>query len=110
MSARLRRYAGHLKILEKAKPSERRALLKVAHPELIKTLCECVHNLLKGNVPLKGSLKKKLHPHKNNLRKIQSNKYTLGQKKKFLIQKGGFLPLLLSVLAPAISGLVGALT
>lgn len=110
MSARLRRYAGHLKSLQKAKPSERKILLKKASPDLIKAICECVINILKGTVPLKTFQKNKLKTHKIILRNLQNKKININKKKKLLIQKGGFLPLLLSVLAPIISGVVGSLT
>ena len=98
-----------MKILRQAKPSQRRALLKVAHPELIKTICECAQNLLKGTaVSLSPATRRKLYPHRKSLRKLQNKRLSIASKKKFLVQKGGFLPLLISALAPVIGGLGGS--
>lgn len=99
--------AAVLKFLLQAKPKYRRALLQAADKDLVHCVCECVHNTLKGKVPLKPNQKSKLCKYKKLLRKIIKPGENYKQKKKLLIQKGGaFLPLLLaSLISGVLSGL-----
>ena len=85
---------------------QRRAVLKVAKPEFIKCICECALNVLHGNVPLKQSEKMKLKRHRHCLRKLAEKKGTWKSKQKFIVQKGGFLPLLI---APILGSLLSNL-
>ena len=59
-----------LKIIFHAKPELRKSLLKNADKQLVTTLCECVLNILLGNVPINNSPKEKLVKHKTFLRHI----------------------------------------
>lgn len=87
-----------LEKLAKAKPAERKKILESASLKLVKSIIECIENVLKGIVKLKKECMKKLKRHKKILRQI----YTAGSKqlkhkKTLLIQSGGsFLPLLLT--------------
>lgn len=69
-------------------------VIKKGKRDLIHTICECVHNTLNGNVRLTPKDLKKLARHKYSLRKLLSKK-NLKDKKEILIQKGGFLNILL---------------
>lgn len=110
MSNRLRRYHDHLKVLQKARPIERRALISVAQPELINTICECARNILHNRIPLSKKSKRKLYPYRSQLRKLNDKRVGVADKKRILLQKGGFLlPLLLSTVAPIVSSLVSGL-
>jgi len=82
----------------------KRALLQSS--QLIRVICECCLNILKGNVTLSKLEKKRLKKHRLLLRRLAERK-PLKTKQK-LIQEGGgaFLPLLL---APIISAITGAL-
>lgn len=81
-------------------------LKKCSKPE-IKTLCECVLNVLCGNIPLTKSQKDRLYPHKESLRKLSKKKIPLYKKKKILIQKGeGFLSVLLPAAISVITSLI----
>lgn len=96
-----------LRFLHKAKPQYRKAILKAADENLVRCLCECVHNTLKGRVRLSSVQQKKLSKHRNILRRLARKGESLKVKKKFIIQKGGaFLPLLL---APLITGVLGSI-
>lgn len=97
MSATVFKCLPELKNLAKAKPRERRKLLQVANLMLIRSIVECVQNVLKGNIQLKKCSIDKLRTHKKILRKIRSQGNKLKQKKKIIIQHGGsFLPILLA--------------
>ena len=82
-----------------------KAIIGAAQPELIKCLCECVMNVIKGNVPMKAAHKSRLTRHKKDLRFLAKKGNSLERKKKVL-QKGGILPALLS---PVIAGILPAL-
>ncbi len=70
MSKRLKKNIELLKILKKAKPKQRKLLLEAAENGLIYCLCECIDNVLRGNVKLSSVRKRELGKHKDVLRKI----------------------------------------
>ena len=103
---RLRRYQFILHQLCKSKsPKHRQVLLREGGPGLIKCLCECIYNVIKGNVPLGSGQKKKLRRYKKHLRELADRKTSSQKKTKILNQKRGFLP---AVLAPILSSLAGS--
>ncbi len=94
-----------LKFLCKGDQKYTRKLLKHADKKLITCLCECVLNVLNGNVPLSKIEKERLKDHKTLLRKLCKKGGSFKKKKNIITQKGsGFLPLLLT---PIISALFG---
>ena len=65
--------------------------------DLICSLSECCHNILKGNVhPTSAQKAKNLRRYKQNLRKLSLKKASVKQRKKIL-QLGGFLGTLIIV-------------
>ena len=72
--------------------------------ELVNCICDCVHNILQGNIPMKPEEKDKLGLHKECLRKLVKKK-TSDRERKKLIQDGGIL----GTLIPTLVGLVGKL-
>ena len=102
----MKRNASVLQVLHKCKPSVVKAVLKGASPDLIKALCECSLNILKGRIKLSPTQKKKLSRHKNNLRLLATKKTTLKQRKRVL-QKGGFLGALLGPVLGVLGSLFG---
>ena len=100
---RLRKHAELLKVLASANPKLKKAIVNGADSPLIKTLCDCANNILKGNVSLTKCQKNKLRRHKQSLR-ILTQRQSLARKKKIL-QSGGFLG---SLLAPVL-GVLGSL-
>lgn len=102
---------------------QQKVLLRTADEQLVKCICECALNVLKGVVGLKPGIKNRLKKHKSVLRQLAAGsiasqrgagratyrkKYSWKAKKRLMLQKGCgvFLPLLL---APIISNLVGKL-
>ena len=104
MSHDVRKHSEFLKVLVRCSAKQRKALLHKAGPKLLKTLCECTLNVLKGNVRLTTRQKRQLVRHKKNLRFLADKKISYKRKKQLLIQKGGFLP---ALLAPILSTLAG---
>ena len=92
-----------LRELSKRKSRYRKAILGSADKKLILAICEVIHNTLEGNVPINRALKELLSKKRNTLRKLVQ-KNNINQKKKLLIQQGGFiLPLLLPAALSAIA-------
>src|SRR3989442_1299261 len=61
----------YLCMLHKSSPKARSALLKQhCAPEFVKSICECVKNVLVGNVPLSSEHKKRLQRYKRSLRRL----------------------------------------
>ena len=88
------------------KPQYRTALLKVASDDGVIAICECIHNVLIGTIPLNDKYKGKLVRHKNILRKL-TQKDKIENKKKIIIQHGeSFLPIIIgSLLSSALGSL-----
>ena len=99
MAQRLRKNHDFLKLLAKCTPAQRKAILKTADDALVRTICECVLNVLKGTVPVSKPAKKKLLPHKKSLIALAEKSTPLHKKKKLLVQHGGNF---LSVLSPPV--------
>jgi len=76
-----------------------------AGDDLIKCICDCTLNVLKGNVRVPPKQKSKLKRHKKALRDLAKKKVSLKRKRQ-IIQKGGFLAPLLSAVVPAIASLL----
>ena len=108
MSHTLRKFTPYLRVLQKSSPSVRNKLAKKhCSPEFIKCICECVKNVLAGNVDLSAEHKRRLIRHKHSLRKLVLKKTSMKAKKK-LIQSGGFLGALLGPIVKVLGGLFGA--
>lgn len=105
-----KKYVSLLEALRDASKEQRIALLKTADRKLIKYICECALNVVRGVVSLKNSQLKKLRKHKQVLRKLakKGSVKSWQAKKRVIVQKGGgFLPLLLEpVLSVLLSSII----
>lgn len=107
MSSTVLSHADLLRALHRASPTMRKSIIKAADVGLIKSICECADNTLKGRVSLNNSQKRKLARHKKLLRRLVRRGENWKRKKKILQQTGGaILPLLL---APLLTGLLGSI-
>src|ERR1700759_120858 len=108
MSQTLKKFAPYLHILHKSSPKVRNSLTKQhCSPEFVKCICECVKNVLVGNVKLTPEHKRRLKRHKRSLRKLVLKKTSLAQNKR-IVQQGGFLGALLGPIIKVLGGLFGA--
>ena len=100
-----------LRVLSHCKPKIKNAILKNCENDLIHIICDCVYNMVKGNVPgLTQEKVNKLAHHKTSLIKL-TEKVPIKEKRKILVQKGGgFLPFLLPLVAPLIAKAVSKIT
>ena len=81
MAQRLRKNHDFLKLLVKC-TAQRKAILKEADDALVKTICECVLNVLKETVPVSKPAKRKLLAHKKSLIALAEKTTPLNKKKK----------------------------
>lgn len=96
-----------LNALARAKASERKELLKKSNFGLIKSIAECIENVMNGNVKLGKKHINKLKKYKTQLRKIHASGKKWSSKKKVIVQSGGaFLP---ALLLPVITALASRL-
>src|SRR5882757_10664510 len=105
MTDRVKANRHFLKYISHCGASQRKALLRSAAPDEIRSLCECVINAYSKTVPLPQSVKEKLKPFKKSLISIGKSprRMTTRSRKRLLSQRGGaFLPILLSSLLPAV--------
>ena len=93
-----------LRVLGHCQPKIRNTILKNCENNLIHIICNCVYNVVKGNIPgLTQEKVNKLAHHKTSLITV-TKKVSIKEKRKTLVQKGGdFLPFLLPLVAPLIA-------
>jgi hypothetical protein len=108
MSRRVQQLLAALKHVRRLSSSDKKRFLKSCNKDFIHGLCECIRNMINGRVPLKPCQLKCLSRHKQTLRKLALKKTSLAVRKKIL-QKGGFLPLILPSLISGITSLLGNL-
>ena len=99
---RIKNNKDFLNLLCKSKKKFRKFLIQNASKEQIYSICEIVLNILNGN--LKVSDKNKLSKKRKLLRKI-IQKSSL-KKKRYLIQKGGFLEILIPSIVSGLASII----
>lgn len=95
-----------LKLIKKCPKALRKQLLEKLPLRSVKAICECSLNVLKGNIPLTSQQKKSLSHYKSTIRKVGSKKGALFQKKRLIIQNGGFLNILIPAALSVLTGLI----
>lgn len=101
-----RQHVKNLQLIHSCPRALRKQLLKKLPSKIIKTICECSLNVLKGNIPISRYQKNQLGKHKTLLRKLATKKGSLYQKKRLIIQKGGFLNILIPAAVSALTSLI----
>ena len=99
MESRLRPLAH---VLRARDPNERRRLL--ADKRVVCAFCELAHNVIKKRLPLSVKERRRWCRHKRQLKSLVNRRNSIKHKSK-LLQKGGFLQLLLPVAKTLLSGL-----
>lgn len=82
---------------------QQKHLLKGASPEEINTLCEATYNVLNKNVPVDDQTKRKLRRHRNTISELTLKRRPISKRRKILIQRGGFLPIVLKAVLPILA-------
>ncbi len=95
-----------LKVISTASPKLRKAILQNLPTDTIRCICDCAHNVLRGNVKLSPKQKKALLKHKKALRDLASKRGSLANKKRVLVQKGGLVSAVLGPLLAVAASLL----
>ena len=107
MTQRVNKNLSLLKTLHQCSLAEQKNILKSARPELVNAICDCILNILQGNVPISTYHKRKLKAKKDILRKLVHPRKNSSHRKKLLVQHGaGFLTSILGPVLKAIAGTV----
>lgn len=85
---------------------KRQQLLKEAKDCIFYAISEISLNVLNGNIPVSKQRKLKLTAHKSKLRRLALKTTPLKERKKIVIQSGGFLA---SLIIPAVTILADVL-
>lgn len=101
---RLRENRHMLYVLKNVQSKTRRHMLKHVNCEVIKTIAEIAYNTLVGNNRISNKTRKSLYRYKKEIRALACLNKKVALKRKIIIQKGGFLPVLLGTV---LSGLIG---
>ena len=80
--------------------NKKRLIINSTQDEL-DSICECILNILKGNLKIKVSDKHKLEPYINDLRQLSTIQPPKTQLR--ILQTGGFLQTLIPIIAAGIS-------
>lgn len=109
MSCRMRKTKPLLSLLTKASPRRRKAILQAGGRDVVYSLCECCKNVVDGNIPMTHAQRVHLAKYKKPIRRLADRRVKLAEKQRIVLQQGGFIAPLLSVLAPVLGGILGAL-
>jgi len=93
--------------LQNSSKYKRNKLLKEADKDTINSICECIYNILFGDVDLTPEEFNQLKRERQFLRKLVQKRLSLKKKKELLIQKGGALPVILGPALALAAGLLG---
>ena len=94
------------KLLAECKdPRVRSAILNGALQKLVKSICNAVLNVERGDIALNKREKQAFKKHRKAISKLTSRSYSLGQKRKFLKQKGGAFRIIAILLSTALTAL-----
>jgi hypothetical protein len=106
MMKRVKSNYHHLQVLKPAKPQLRKAIINNCNNELVKSIYECVLNVLRNNLKLTACQKKKLQKFKVPLRAIADKRVSIAAKKELLNQRGGFIVPFLRAILPTLARLL----
>ena len=95
-----------LHTLKDAHPKLRKAIISNCDTDLVNCVSECALNLLHGNVELSDCARKKLRKYRRQLRTVVDRRVRMARKKTLIIQRGGFLVRLLTVVLPTLASLI----
>ncbi len=95
-----------LQVLKNASPKLRKAIFSNCNKDLLHSICECVLNVLNGNIRVSDCAKRKLKKFKASLCSLVDKRVPLVSKRRVIIQRDGFLLPLLPAVLPTFAGLL----
>jgi hypothetical protein len=97
-----------LELVATSKKKLRNSIIKGSDKEFIYSICECILNVMNGNIKLDKKTFDKLKVYKQTFKKLLK-KSKLNEKKNLIVQKGGFLEFLIPAVISGISSIVSSL-
>ena len=79
--------------------------METAEPDQVCAICECIYNIMHGNIPIPEGIKEELPPRKKMLWDLVDTKVPYKIKKEILLQSGGSI--LGALIPPVISAILG---
>lgn len=86
---------GYLRRLAQANPLQRRSLLLQSSGRKLRLISECCLNFLRESFRVPPATVTKLRPYKRVIRTLATKRSPVGERRRLLVQQGGFLPLLI---------------
>ena len=83
-------------------------IIRKAKGPLINKICECILNIINGKIKISSQDFEKLKPYKNLFRKLLVKRTGLGEKKRLIIQKGGFLQILIPAIISGLASIISS--
>jgi hypothetical protein len=108
-SDRLNKHKNLLLGLSDCKIAVRNGIINNSDKDFIKAICECILNVMNGNVKLNTETHRLLKPFKLTFKKLLNRKNDIERKKHIIIQKGGFLQFLIPAVISGIASIASAL-
>ena len=109
MNKRFEKNRKLLEIVGECKKKLRNSIILNSDNDFILTIIECVLNIMNGNVNLNDENFKILKPYNKTFEKLIKKKISLNNKRKIIVQKGGFLQFLIPAIISAVGSIASAI-
>ena len=109
MNKRFEKNRKLLEIVGESKKKLRNSIILNSDNDFILTIIECVLNIMNGNVNLNDENFKILKPYNKTFKKLIKKKISLNNKRKIIVQKGGFLQFLIPAIISAVGSIASAI-
>ena len=109
MNKRFEKNRKLLEIVGECKKKLRNSIILNSDNDFILTIIECVLNIMNGNVNLNDENFKILKPYNKTFKKLIKKKISLNNKRKIIVQKGGFLQFLIPAIISADGSIASAI-
>ena len=106
--ARLWRNAPKLKLLKNSSAKQRKNIISKSNADLISCICDCCLNLVNGNLKVNKIQRKTLVNHAADIRALSKKGKSFKTRKTLLLQRGGFIPALLTPVLTLIASTIAS--
>lgn len=104
MSSLLERQGAFIRLLYDCPPRQRKSLIQYITDDQLRALSQIALNVLRGNVPITDSYKKKLKRYKDVIRSLASRQISKARKRKALLKFHAVVPLLIKPALQLLNG------
>lgn len=100
----------YLKLLQRATPKQRKAIIQASDSTQLNLIAECCKNFISGSYRTTPTTLKHLHKYRNIIRTLAKKNTSNTKRRQLLLQKGGFLSLLIPGAISLLGSLLGGVT